>query len=105
MRVWGGGEDGFPKGEFLGGVEEEAAVRGALCPCRLDEGFPGINGGSRPGGKTLGPAGAVEGGGNGAGGTVAGGDNEATSAEPTVNLRLLCRSHACFIRSPARERH
>jgi len=87
-----------PEGLFLKWIEQEAAVERALFPGGAGEGPPVENVGRGPGGVAFGLAGAVEGGGEGASGAVAGGDYQTGVTQPLIDLGSQFCPHAWVIR-------
>ena len=81
------------------GVKEEPAVKRALFPFGADEGLPILDVGRGPGGKSFSAAGAMEGGSDGTGGSVAGRDDKAAVLQPDVYL-LDIYAGTCLRKSP-----
>jgi hypothetical protein len=84
---------------LLGGVQDEAAVNGALFPLGADEALPVFDVRRGPSGKALGAAGAMEGGRDEAGGAVAGRNDKAAVLQPDVYL-LDIYAGTCLRKSP-----
>ena len=73
---------------LLDWIEEKARVLSgerALLPGSADEAVPILDAGRGPRGEALGAASAMEGVGDGTGGTVAGGDQQSTVTQPCVD--------------------
>lgn len=81
-------DDVGPERLLLGGIEEQAGIGGARLPCSADEGGPGLDVGRGPGGEAFAAAETVVGGGDGAGGAIAGGYHIAARAEPFVDAEV-----------------
>lgn len=91
-HVAAGADDLCPEGLLLERIEEQAAVAGGGWSGGAQESLPVVDGGGGPGLQAFIAARAVEGGGEGAGGALTGGDDEAPVAEPCVDFGLLWRS-------------
>lgn len=81
------------------GVQDEAVIKGALLPLGTDETLPILDVGRGPSGKPLRQARAMEGGRDGASGSVAGRNDKAAVAQPDVDL-LDIYAGTCLRKSP-----
>jgi hypothetical protein len=78
--------DGGPEGLLLYGVEDEPVVGGVFEPDGVDEAVKVEDLRSEPGGEAFALTGAIEVGSDGSGGSLAGGNDEATAGEPCVDI-------------------
>ena len=94
--------DASPERLLLYGVQLQAAIERTVFPGGADKAIPVQDVGRRPGGDSLGAAGAVKGGRKGARGPLAGRNHKAASAQPCVHLSSSNRPHSSVIRRGAR---
>ena len=91
-------KDGGPEGLLLLGIEEQAVVGDASLPRGAREGSERVDGRRGPGRKPFRSAALMEGQDEGAGSTVAGGENETSGLQPAADLSACGKPHEWVIR-------